>query len=91
MTFQSHLGDYADVVFEARFERGLEDFDHPHALGDDEKIVDKHDALKSVAVVINLEEEAGVQHGPGVSVGGEELGKLLWPEEGALFELIESL
>ena len=54
-------GDNADVVVEARFECGLENFDHLHALGDDEKIVDEHGALDSVAVVINFEEKAGVR------------------------------
>ena len=33
----SHIlvtSDYTDVAVEARFERGLEDFDHPYALRD---------------------------------------------------------
>jgi hypothetical protein len=70
------LGDSADLVVEACFERGFEDFDHPHALGHDEKVVDKHDALETVTVV-DFEEKAGIRRGPSVSVGGEESGELL--------------
>ena len=51
-------GNRADVVVEARFERGLEDFDHFHALGHDEKVVGEDVALESIAVV-NFKDKGG--------------------------------
>ena len=64
-------------LLKTRFERSFEDFYYRHAFGDDEKIFDKHDALMSIAVLINLEEEAGVRRGYSVTVSGEKLGEIM--------------